>query len=102
MSGDGGRFLEACGATGPLELEWEDREAGETARRAFDRPAVLVGRNPRGDLVLDHPGVSKRHAYLQVIEGRLHAIDLESRDGLRWSGVPRRSGWVDRGRPMEF
>ena len=102
MSRDDDLFFEACGLTAPLELEWDDWETAETVRRKFNRPALLVGRNPRGDLTLDHPDVSKRHAYLQVIEGRLHAIDLESRDGIRWSGVPRRSGWIDRGRPMRL
>jgi hypothetical protein len=102
MSEEGSLFLEACGASGPLELEWDDWESGEAVRRVFVGPAVLVGRSPGADLSLAHPRVGRRHAYLQVIEGRLYAIDLEGRDRLRWSGVPRRSGWVDRRRPMQL
>jgi len=101
MSGDLGQFREACGASGPLRLEWDDWETGQPVRRDFERPVVLVGRNPRADLVLDHPLVGVRHAYLQLVEGRLFALDLGSREGLRWGGVPRKAGWVDRSRPVQ-
>jgi len=101
MSSDLGQFLEACGANGPLRLEWDDWETGRPVARDFERPAVLVGRNPRADLVLGHPLVGQRHAYLQLVKGRLFAIDLESREGLRWGGVPRRRGWIDRSRPVQ-
>jgi FHA domain len=92
MSGDQGQFLDACGANGPLRLEWDDCENGQPVCRDFDRPAIVIGRNPRADLVLDHPLVGRRHAYLQLVEGRLFAVDLGSREGLRWSGVPRAAG----------
>ena len=101
MSGDLGQFLEACGATGPLRLEWDDWETGRPVRREFERPAVLVGRNPLADLVLDHPLVGVRHAYFQLVDGRLFAIDLGSREGLQWGGVPRHGGWIDRSRPVQ-
>jgi pSer/pThr/pTyr-binding forkhead associated (FHA) protein len=102
MSEEGDLFLEACGASGPLQLEWDDWESGEAVRRDFNSPSVLVGHNPDADLSLEHPRVGRRHAYLQMIEGRLYAIDLDSRDGLRWSGVPRRAGWIDRRRSMQL
>ena len=101
MSSDLGQFLEACGANGPLRLEWDDWETGRPVVRDFERPAVLVGRNPRADLVLGHPLVGLRHAYLQLVEGRLFATDLGSREGLHWGGVPRRGGWIDRSRPVQ-
>jgi hypothetical protein len=88
MSGDLGQFLEACGTSGPLRLEWSDGEMRQPVCRDFQQPMVLVGRNPRADLVLDHPLVGLRHAYLQLVEGRLFAIDLGSRQGLRWGGIP--------------
>ena len=88
MSSDLGQFLEACGANGPLRLEWDDWETGRPVARDFERPAVLVGRNPCADLVLGHPLVGQRHAYLQLVEGRLFAIDLGSREGLRGAGCP--------------
>ena len=101
MSSDLGQFLEACGANGPLRLEWDDWETGRPVARDFERPAVLVGRNPRADLVLGHPLVGLRHAYLQLVEDRLFATDLGSREGLHWGGVPRRRGWIDRSRPVQ-
>ena len=101
MSGNLGRFLEACGASAPPQLEWVAPETGHLVRREFERPAVVVGRNPQADLVLDHPLVGRRHAYFQLVEGRLFAIDLESRHGLHWDGVPRLMGWVDRHRPVQ-
>ncbi len=101
MSGDLGQFREACGASGPLQLEWDDWDTGLRVRRDFERPVVLVGRNSGADLVLDHPLVGRRHAYLQLVEGRLFGIDLGSREGLRWGGVPRHGGWVDRSRPVQ-
>jgi pSer/pThr/pTyr-binding forkhead associated (FHA) protein len=101
MRDDLGQFLEACGANGPLRVEWDDAGTGRPVRRLFDRPAIVVGRNRRADLFLDHPLVGRRHAYFQVVDGRLFAIDLGSREGLRWSGVPRRTGWVDGARPVQ-
>ena len=74
---------------------------GQAGGWDFERPAVLVGRDPRADLVLGHPLVGLRHAYLQLVEGRLFATDLGSREGLHWGGVPRRSGWIDRSRPLQ-
>jgi len=94
-------FSEACGASGPLVLEWADERGGGPHVVEFDAPAVVVGRGPLCGLVIDDPGVSRRHAYLQMIEGRLFAVDLGSRGGLRWDGVPRPSGWVDPGRPLD-
>ncbi len=86
-------FLRACGANGPLLLDVE--EQGQRARRSFDQPYVLVGRDPRADLVLDHPEVSRRHAYIQVVEGGVYCVDLESRSGTHWTSSPARSGWLD-------
>ena len=45
MSGDLGHFLEACGANGPLRLEWDDGETGRPVCRDFERPAIIIGRN---------------------------------------------------------
>ena len=101
MSADLGQFREACGASGPLRLEWGDCGSGQPVRHEFERPVVLIGRSSRADLVLNHPLVGRRHAYLQVVEGRLFAIDLDSRQGLLWGGVPRRAGWINRGSPIQ-
>lgn len=64
-------------------------------RRAFARPYVVVGRAPGNDLTLDHPAVSRRHAYLQLIGDQLFAIDLASRTGSYWPDGARPMSWID-------
>lgn len=90
-----GSFLGACGATGPLHWVVERPGSAEVDRLAFDQPFLLVGRDPAADLCLRHPDVSDRHAYLQMVGGRLFCLDLGSRTGLYLDGLCRRTGWVD-------
>jgi pSer/pThr/pTyr-binding forkhead associated (FHA) protein len=92
------RFLKACGLSDShaFALEVEGPGEGEVVSRTFKRPFALVGRDPNVDLVLDHALVSRRHAYLQVIAGRVYCADLGSRSGVNWEEGPARSGWVDR------
>jgi pSer/pThr/pTyr-binding forkhead associated (FHA) protein len=74
-------FLRACGATGPLRLLVEAPGGRGPTEIALPRPFAVVGRDPRSDIHLDHPHVSLRHAYLQVVAGRLFWFDLGSRTG---------------------
>lgn len=92
------RFLKACGLsdTVPFHVELEGPVEGQIMRRAFARPFAVVGRDPGADLVLDHEQVNVRHAYLQVIAGRVFCVDLGSRTGIAWEKGPERSGCVDR------
>ena len=56
---------------------------GQGRRRqiALDRPRLLIGREPSCDILLPHPGVSRRHAQLQCTEqGRWLLQDLSSRN----------------------
>ena len=56
---------------------------GQGRRRQVDlgRPRLLIGREPTCDIHLPHPGVSRRHAQLQLIEqGRWLLQDLSSRN----------------------
>lgn len=102
MSEEHDLFRQACGAMGPIHLEWDDWRTGTRVNHEFDRPVVRIGSGASNDLVLEHPGVEAFHAYLQVVEGRLFAVDLETEEGLRWSGVPRKAGWFDRARPLQI
>jgi Inner membrane component of T3SS, cytoplasmic domain len=74
-------FLQACGSGGPLHLnlDWPGGAGGECI--SFDTPFVVVGSDPGSDLVLEHGLVSARHAYLQLIDGHLLGIDLDSHAG---------------------
>src|SRR4051794_31811439 len=83
-------FLHACGAAGPLVLSVETPGTSGGESRAFDQPFVLVGRDPRCDLRLTDPEVSDRHAYFQLVGGRLVCVDLGSRTGVHQAGRCRR------------
>src|SRR4051812_302275 len=89
-------FAKACGATGPLQLVVERSDDPAVERRIFDAPFVTVGRDPRADLCLAHRGISRRHAYLQLVSGRLFCLDLGSRFGTHVGGECHQSGWVER------
>jgi pSer/pThr/pTyr-binding forkhead associated (FHA) protein len=68
----------------------------------IDRPYAVVGRAPGADLRVAADGASLRHAYLHLDpRGRLFAVDLASRTGLRVDGEPRRDGWVGPGQSLE-
>ncbi len=47
------------------------------------QPLVNIGRRPDNHLVLDHPGVSRRHAQLRLQAGRYVLYDLGSSSGTR-------------------
>jgi pSer/pThr/pTyr-binding forkhead associated (FHA) protein len=88
-------FCEATGAAGPLRLSVQAPGAPEAVCQVFPQPFVVVGRGPQAHLVLDDDAVSRRHAYLQLIAGRVFCCDLQSRTGVHWDGAPRRFGWLD-------
>ena len=102
MSDEGRRFLEACGASGPLRFEWADPTTAEVRSRDIEQPALVVGRDTAADLVLDDPSVEPFQAFLQVVDGRVFAFDLGSTGGLRWGEIPRAAGWVNRGQPLRI
>jgi pSer/pThr/pTyr-binding forkhead associated (FHA) protein len=94
-------LAEACGFSGPLELlVCPVGVSGAAELRRFDRPFVLIGRDPCNDLCLDAPGVSRRHAYLQVIAGHVYCMDLDSRTGLHRDGGQWPSGWLAPGQAV--
>ncbi len=92
-------FLEACGLRSPLTLECDDPGLPATASVCHEHrlPFVIVGRDPRSDFQLDDPVISRRHAYLQVVAGRIFCIDLDSRSQIRWEGAddPATKRWLE-------
>ncbi len=80
-------FADACGMPGTMRLNVRNLETGEVTKHDFATPFVLVGRDPACQIVLPNPDVSARHAYLQVIDGRLHCFDVGSRTGMRLNDV---------------
>ncbi len=61
---------------------WDDRSASAPLP---DRGAIVVGRDPSADLVIEHPSVSRRHARIDV-SGGLSVTDLGSANGTRVGG----------------
>jgi pSer/pThr/pTyr-binding forkhead associated (FHA) protein len=95
-------FLEACGATGPLQLTIEYQGRAEPIHQTLNQPFALLGRDPRMDLPFDHDQISRRHAYLQMLVGRVFCIDMQSRTGILFEKGPRRAGWLDRGQAISL
>jgi pSer/pThr/pTyr-binding forkhead associated (FHA) protein len=94
-------FLEACGAQGRLQLALQ-RGRKAVTRKALPLPFALVGRDPHNDLRLEDPAISRRHAYLQLVAGRLWCLDLGSRCGIRWEDGSRHPGWLEGGRLLHL
>ena len=95
------RFSEACGLAGPLRVRLEGTTPQDSSTPEFHRPFLVVGRGECADVRIDHPEVSRRHAYFQALAGRVFCVDLSSRTGVRWADGARPVGWVDRGRGVE-
>ena len=95
-------FLDACGLRQSLQLIIESQTGYEDELRLLNQPFAIVGRDPRADVVLDHPQVSRRHVYLQVIEGQPFWVDLESRTGTRGDRASQRFGWLTGGEPLSI
>lgn len=93
-------FSRACGLDGAFRLVVESPDGAAVEVRDLRGPFVVVGRDPRADLVLDHPSVSRRHVYLQVLDGRVFALALGGRRGVFWDGERRDSGWVEEGQAI--
>src|SRR5947209_2336363 len=81
------KFLEACGARQGFSLNITNEASGRHFRKTFALPFAVVGRNPSADLGLFDQRVSWRHAYLQMIGGRLLCRDLDSRTGICWGCI---------------
>ncbi|WP_165073797.1 FHA domain-containing protein [Paludisphaera rhizosphaerae] len=89
-------FSDACRLVEPLQLVVEAAGEPDVGVRVLHQPFALIGRDPRADVPLEHRLVSRRHVYLQVVEGHAFWIDLESRLGTLGGGRPRKYGWLTR------
>jgi pSer/pThr/pTyr-binding forkhead associated (FHA) protein len=96
------QFLSACGSPEPLGVVVGHRDQPLPETWTFRQPFLVVGRRPDSDLLLDHWQVSRRHAYLQMIEGRYFCVDLGSRTGTHGGDATERFGWLERGRAIRI
>jgi predicted component of type VI protein secretion system len=95
-------FQQACEAPPALRLEVADTRTGKARPVAFARPYAVIGREEGATLVLDDPQVSRRHAYLQVVRGRIFCVDLASRTGIHFGPSTARAGWLARDQPLSI
>ena len=94
-------FLHACGGSGPICLDVASADGRSPQRQLLQQPFALVGRHRQADIRLEESSVSRQHALLQVIAGRLFCIDLSSRTGTQWDGGSPGHGWVSGESPIE-
>ena len=95
-------FLNACGFRESLRLIVEGPQAGEGEPRSLPHPFAVIGRDPRVDVILDDPRVSRRHVYIQAVAGQAFWVNLESRTGTCDQGGTRKSGWLAGGGLLEI
>lgn len=95
-------FAEACGQRAPLRIRVFNSRSGDIRDLEINRPYTIVGSSPESGIRLDDPEISRVHVYLQVIEGRLACIDLDSRTGLHFGKSSRPRGWLAAGESIHL
>jgi len=95
-------FMNACEIAGPLQLAVRGPSPNESAVRLLHQPFALVGRDQRAEVPLDHKLVSRRHVYLQIVEGQAFWLDLDSRSGTSAEGQLRKFGWLEAGKSIRI
>jgi pSer/pThr/pTyr-binding forkhead associated (FHA) protein len=66
------------------------------------RPCVLIGSDPRCELHLPDPTVSRNHCQLRLCEGKILFTDLNSRNGTRLNGLAATSGVIKSGDRLQI
>lgn len=66
------------------------------------QPRTTIGRDPSNDLVLDVGDVSRHHARLELADGELRVVDLDSTNGTRVNGQPVRTALLRPGDEVSF
>ncbi|MEX2287470.1 MAG: FHA domain-containing protein [Planctomycetaceae bacterium] len=87
-------FEVATGWLGPLRLTVIDHVSKRRRQYTLERPFALIGHSGKCDVVLRQPDVGYRHAYIQVIGGRVFCIDLASHSGTHWEDGRKKAGWL--------
>ena len=95
-------FAVASGLLEPLRVSFSHRVTGASSTRVIPEPFAFFGRHTLNTVQLDDPGVSKKHAYLQVIDGCPLIVDLGSRSGMRLGGASVGQAWWDPGQTLQI
>ena len=95
-------FLKSCGRESPIQLSVRGPGLDGAPLRLLHQPYALIGRDHRADVSLDHKLVSRRHVYIQFVEGQAFWLDLDSRSGTSAQGELRKFGWLEAGRSIRI
>lgn len=95
------QFFAACGGRQPRQLVVSSNGSG-TSTYIFQRPYLIIGSAPNCHVYLERPEVSYRHAYVQMIAGRVCCLDLASRSGTYKQSVRRRGIWLEPGQEFSI
>lgn len=87
-------FQQDVGADAPVQITVSRADSLDSQQHVLLNPYGVIGRSPNCDIRLKDSQVSFRHAYLQMIGGRLFCADLGSRSGTLWSDAQHRAGWL--------
>jgi pSer/pThr/pTyr-binding forkhead associated (FHA) protein len=79
-----------------------DERSGQSEEVLVDRPFALIGSSEFCDIRLTHPDVSRCHAYLQCLDGRILCCDLGSRTGTHWGSEIRSRSFLEPGTPLHI
>lgn len=96
------QLAKSCGQLRPMILYARHQDHRTLSKYVITKPYAIIGRNSSCDISLNHEDVSKQHAYLQVLDGKLFCIDQGSRHGIFWKDTPQLYGWVLPGQPIEI
>jgi len=89
-------FFQACGGREAVRIA-----VGGDAAREFLQPVIIVGSDPRADVVLPAPCADKALAFV-LLDGRLFAMPLALHDAVTRNDELCRAGWVGLGDEFQF
>lgn len=90
-------FTRACGGAGSLTLLVVGPGDNQRVRYLTEQTFVIAGRHERAKVRLEGEQVGLRHAYFQVLGGRVFFIDLGSKLGVHAGNVRVMNGWLNPG-----
>jgi anti-anti-sigma regulatory factor len=93
---------EAVHAPAVLRLLVSGSEGSEPRIVELSQPFAVVGSAKEADVTLQSANVGFRHAYLQVLDGRLFCLELGSTTGIFWGDERRSSGWLSPSQPARI
>ena len=94
---------ESLAARKTPSLSMQIQRGGEPpARRFFNQPEILMGRDSHCDVVLSDETVSVRHARLSFHHGQWWLEDLDSTNGVKINGHPTRKNLLQDGARIQL